>query len=56
MEEHHENVRFIDVENFTAERLFELGEENYVKVNYSDAEYYYSLCIQKDPNNEEAIS
>lgn len=27
-----------------------------MKVNYSDAEYLYTLCLQKDPQNEEASS
>jgi len=47
---------FLDVESFSPARLLELAEENFTKVNYSDAEYYYTLCIQKDPSNEEAIS
>lgn len=40
MEESKLNL-FLDVESFPAEKLFQLAEENNIKVNYSDAEYYY---------------
>ena len=56
MEEKPNASLFMDVENFTVARLLELAEENFSKVNYSDAEYFYTVCIKKDPSNEEAIS
>ncbi|KAL4430518.1 hypothetical protein ABPG74_005443 [Tetrahymena malaccensis] len=54
--EESKGVQFFDVESFPPQKLFELAEENFVKVNYADAEYYYQLCIKKDPEQEEAVS
>ncbi|EGR34015.1 hypothetical protein IMG5_027130 [Ichthyophthirius multifiliis] len=51
-----ENIGFQDVENLLPSQLFQLAEENYTKLNFPDAQYFYTLCIQKDPLNEEAAS
>ena len=38
------------------DKLLELAEENYEKVNINDAEYYFDEALEKDPKNEKVLS